>query len=137
MLNLKHIKIITLVLFCINPKISFAEWIDVAKLENGDLYIESKSIHRFDDVVEAIILQNLNESEQGSKSILSNVSYDCKKRLMSVMSIQRYPQHYAHGKIISFDTYTDGAWKINTPVSPNSKLFLQVCGKFNKLPNNK
>lgn len=137
MLNSKFIKLIAVTLFFINSKTSLAEWIDVAKLENGNLYLESKSIHRFDDVVEAVILQNLKESEQSSKSILSDVSYDCKKKQMSVMTIQRYPQHYAKGKIISFDTYADGAWKINTPVSSNSKLFLHVCGKFKQLPNNK
>lgn len=137
MFNSKYIKLIILVLLLIHSKGSFAEWIDVERFESGNLYLESKSIHRFDDVVEAVILQNLKESEQGSKSILSDVSYDCKKKLMSVMTIQRYPHHYAKGKILSFDTYTDGAWKINKPVSANSKLFLQVCGKYTKLPNNK
>jgi hypothetical protein len=137
MFNTNCKKRITLFIFLVNPNISFSEWVDVAKLETGSLYLESKSIHRFDDVVEAVILQNLNESEQGSKSILSDVSYNCKKKLMTVMAIRRYPLHFAKGKLISFDTHIDGGWKINTPVPPNSRLFLQVCGKFSQLPNNK
>lgn len=119
------------------PVSSFAEWIYITKLESGNLYLDSKSVHRFDDVVEAIILQNLIEKEEGSKSIISDIKYDCKRKLMTVMTIQRFPLDYAKGKILSFDAYMDGNWKINTPVSPTSILFLNVCGKYKQLPNNK
>lgn len=128
---------LTFLLFCVfSLNLSYADWAYIAKTEMGDLYLDTARLNRFSDMVEAVILENLNNDENGSRSILSDISYDCRRRTMTVMTIQRFPMKNAKGKIMSFDTYVEGKWRANIPVSNNSKLFPKVCDKYQQLPNN-
>jgi hypothetical protein len=137
MFNGKRIRVAISSLLFIFPNVSFSEWVYIADSERGAVYLDSKSRHRFDEVIEATILENLNTAENGSLSILSDVSYHCVKWTMTVMSIQRFSMANAKGKILSFNTYAEGGWRINLPVPKSSRLFPELCGNYTRLPNNK
>ena len=100
------------------------------------MFLDSKSRYRFDDVIEAVVLENFKITESGSSSVLSDVSFNCVKKTMTVLSIQRFPMSNANGKILSFNTYTEDGWGINLPVSKNSRLFPEICGNYARLKNN-
>ena len=99
--KIKLLRNLLLIFFLIGTGICNAEWIEVAKTNEGTvIYIEEIQTRRSGDVVTVLEMQDWRESYRNALSVTEIISYNCSGKTRQRKYLTAYSGNLARGKIV-------------------------------------
>jgi hypothetical protein len=116
------------VVFLLASMAASAEWVLVTKLDKVDIYVESSSIRKNNQMGRLWALHNWNSIQNGNYlSERSRLEFDCKNELWRTFSVSFHEKPFAHGETLPAPFATTPNWFAVAPQTTASKLFALAC----------
>ncbi len=112
------------------PMAASADWVLVNKSDKADIYVDSSSIRKVDQIGRVWTLFNWNSMQKGGYlSVRSSEEFDCKNELWRSIFVTYHQKPFADGELLPAPFATSQSWFPVPPQTTISMLFTLACSK--------
>lgn len=119
--------------FLVFNQLSWADWVEIGKNEDGTFFVHAESIEKSGELVKLWYLIDFKKNQVDTSSRIfrstkDQSEYDCKEQRSRTLFYNNYADQMGTGKIV-FTMKDPFKWRTVSPGSISSALLKIACGK--------